>query len=483
MRQNTHHHETAESGSPTRRTVLRNAAAFGVGSTVVGTGTAAADSGRSDDNPGRGDDQRRTCGRICKLGHEFPEGDLPRYTYGHVRQDGMYGAVGSFPRLGNNYGSTLYDLEDLENPVEVHRLESPNPITRTNHLRFDGTRNGLYYRTWEADEDPDETEALEGFEVIDYGWGDGTPEDPESIGEVHTPNTGVHTLAEHPEEEVIYAVDDAEDIPGVIPVDVSDPTDPQITGLVGPPGDCHDCEVDPVRDVLHCAYIGGEFEGYAILDLSDPLYPEELARFDYAEQPNYTEIGEPGFESCHQAQFDPERDIAVVGDELCGLGVPGGKHIFDIGWGDGSLEDPQPIGFTHAPDAREHAENNIDCACFWTTHFHDVVHKGDEVLLVDGGYREGTWVANITDPTNPIPTERYATDDVDIDETEDHYPYTPPYCWSAVYNEERDFVFSSDTLTGAYTFRVFDRPARGRDGGGPRSNYDLEEILNRSCEP
>ncbi|WP_157224602.1 LVIVD repeat-containing protein [Natronococcus occultus] len=416
----------------------------------------------------------RTRGRIDKLGQALPE-DAPRYTYGHVREDGMYGAVSSFPRGGNDYGSTLYDLSDLENPVEVHRLETANELTRSNNLKFDGVRDGLYYRTQEADDfGEDDQVGLMGFEVVDYGWGEGTLEDPEIVATVETPNTGVHTLAEHPEKPIVYAVDKDAEERGVIPVDVSDPENPEICGLYGPPGYCHDCEVDTGRNVLHCAYIAGEFEGYAILDLEDPLAPTEIGRFDYEEQPDYEEIGTPGFEDCHQASFDPERGLAVVGDEICATdAIPGGKHVFDIGWDEGSLEDPIPIGFTHSPDARFQED-----ACFWTTHFHDVVHDGDEVLLVDGGYRQGTWVANITDPTNPTPTERYATDDR-MEEAEDHSPGTPPYCWSAVYNEARDFVFASDTLTGAYTFDICAKPARGEDGGGPEGHYDLEAILER----
>ncbi|WP_233710742.1 LVIVD repeat-containing protein [Natronococcus pandeyae] len=449
-----------------RRAFLKRLGIATAAATAVGTGTAAASP------PAHAN--ARTRGRIDKLGQALPE-DAPRYTYGHVREDGLYGAVSSFPRGGNNYGSTLYDLEDLENPTEVHRLETANEATRSNNIKFDGSRDGLYYRTQEADDlGEDDQIGQMGFEVIDYGWGEGTPEEPKIIAQVDTPNTGVHTLAEHPEEPIIYVIDKAASEPGVIPVDVSDPANPELAGLYGPPGYCHDTEVDPVRNVLHCAYIAGDFEGYAILDLEEPLAPTEIGRFDYDDHPDYTEVGEPGFEDCHQASFDPERGLAIVGDEICAApAIPGGKHVFDIGWGEGSLEEPKPIGFTHAPDARE--QENF---CFWTTHFHDVVHDGDEVLLVDGGYRQGTWVANITDPTNPVPTERYATDDR-LEEAEDHSPGTPPYCWSAVYNEARDFVFASDTLTGAYTFDISAKPARGEDGGGPDGHYDLEAILER----
>lgn len=438
--------------------------------TAAGTGlisatTAAETNPRARKNP---KSQGRTSGRLDLLGHELPEGDNPRYTFGTTSPDGMWGGVSSFPRGGNDYGSTLYDLADLENPKEAHRLESPAG-TRSNHIRFDGIRDGLYYRSLEADND----EGLMGIQVVDFGWEEGSPDDPKILATVETPNTGVHSHAAHPEEPIIYVVDGAGSKPGTIPIDVSNPRDPELQEPVGPNGDNHAVEVDPVRDVLHCAYIGGDFEGYAILDLDDPLNPTELSRVNYDEYPDYTAVGTPGFENCHQALPDPNRDLAIVGDELFG-DLPGGKHIFDIGWGEGSLENPKPISHFYSPDARRQDEGRD----VWTTHFHDIVPKGDETLLVDGGYMQGTWVANITDPLNPVPTERFATD-LELERAEDHWPEAPPYCWSAVYNEERDFAFASDTLTGAYTFEVSALPARGKDGHGPGNFFDEDEILDR----
>ncbi|MDG5818190.1 regulatory P domain-containing protein [Natronococcus sp. A-GB7] len=436
---------------------------------AIGTGTAT----RGDARGGPPDHANaRTRGRLEFLGHELTE-DSPMYTFGDVSEDGRWGVVSSWPRTGIETASTLYDLDDLADPTEVHRVESAEG-TRSNHVRFDGTRDGLYYRSQEIDDDD---VGEKGIEVVDFGWEEGTPDDPVVLAQVETPNTGVHTLSEHPDEEIMYLIDKTGSQPGVIPLDVSDPADPELGELAGPNGYCHATEVDPVRNVLHCAYIAGQFQGYAILDLDEPMQPTEIGRFDYTQAPDYTEVGEPGFESCHHAHFDPERDIAVVGDEI-GSGVPGGKHVFDIGWDEGSLEDPQPIGFTTSPDAREMGAGQT---FWWTTHFHDILRDGDETLLVDGGYRNGAWMANITDPRNPVPTERYGTTD-GAEIATDHddvgvVPSTPPFAWGAVYNEARDFVFVSDSVTGAFTFRPSAKPARGRDGGGPGNYYDLEAAL------
>ncbi|MDG5818667.1 regulatory P domain-containing protein [Natronococcus sp. A-GB7] len=459
-----------------RRTLLKRIGIAGLTTAAVGTGTAAG-RGPNHNTPNTpGQANARTRGRTDLLGHELPEGEKPRYTFGTTSPDGMWGGVSSFPSSTGTSGSdsnvvaTLYDLSDLENPTVAHELEWPEENYRSNHMRFDGTRDGLYYVTHERDDDS--LEPL-GMSVVDFGWEEGTPEDPEVLATVDAPNTGSHTNAEHPEDTVIYMIDKASSEPGVIPVDVDDPENPVRHDAAGPDGYCHALEVDPIRDVLHCAYIGGDFVGYVILDISkDSLHPEEIGRFDYDDHPDYTEVGEPGFEDCHQAHFDPNRDIAIVGDELFGE-LPGGKHVFDIGWGEGSLDDPRPISHFYSPDAREQDVG------VWTTHFHDILTDGDETLLVDGGYSQGFWVANITDPENPVATERFATD-LELDRADTrHSPGTAPYNWSAVWNDEREFAFSSDTITGAYTFSVDARPARGKDGGGPGSHYDLEKILER----
>ncbi|WP_255171076.1 LVIVD repeat-containing protein [Natrononativus amylolyticus] len=425
-------------------------------------GGCLGDSGTDDDAP---------AGRLEPLGHELGD-DSPMYTYGHVSRDGQWGILGGFPSAGSTVTSTLVDLSDLEEPTAAHRLESSNEATRSNDVKFDALREGVYYRSQEANDDS----GLQGIEVVDFGWDAGTPDSPETIGRLETPNTGVHRLTAHPEEPVLYLVDlHPETDVGVLTVDVSEPATPELVDAVGPAGACHDVEYDPARNLLHAAYIMGPNEGYVIYDLENPLHPTVHGQFRYAEHPEYTEIGEPGFERCHQAHPDPDRELAIIGDET-EVGVPGGKHVFDIGWDEGSLEEPEPIGFTHAPDAREMDQTE---AFWWTAHFHDVVHTDGEALLVDGGYRQGAWVCNLTEPREPVATERYATTD-GADRAPDHStdtpaPASPPFAWSAVYNREREFVFVSDSVTGAYTFELSAAPARGDDGGGPDGHYDVDD--------
>lgn len=428
-----------------------------------------------------GDEESAAAGRIEPLGNHLAT-DSPMYTYGHVSEDGRWAVLGSFPASDSLVASTLYDLTELDAPRLVHELDSVSAGTRSNDVKFDALRDGLYYRSQEADEmggsDGGNGTDREGFEVVDFGWNEGTPEEPTVVGTLETPESGVHKLTTHPDEPVLYLVDvDPGSDVGVLTVDVSEPTRPEIVETVGPPGGCHDVEYDPRREVLHAAYIFGQNEGYVIYDLDDPYRPGMLGQFEYTDESDYETIGEPGFERCHQAHPDPDRDLTYVGDEL-DLGIPGGKHVFDVGWDEGSLEEPVPIGFTHAPDAREMDTSH---RLWWTTHFHDVVHFDDDVLLVDGGYRQGAWVCNVTDPRDPRPTERFATtvegEDPPDHSTETPAPATPPFAWSAVYNEERDFVLVSDSVSGVHTFSLTSEPARGDDGGGPDGHFDLDTVF------
>ena len=435
---------------PTRRRLLRAAVAGAVGVTAGCSGEA--------NRPGR----------IDPIGHHrLVPG--PFYTFGHLSPHGEWGVVGSYPGESDLTASTLIDLGNLERPRPTHALDASDPETRTNDVKFDAHRDGLYYRTQE----PAAPDGTRGVEVIDFGFRDGSPSDPVVAGRFDPPDTGVHKLTTHPDEKLVYVVDtNPSSGIGVLVVDVRDPSAPELVDTVGPGGFCHDLEYDATRQVLHAAYILGPAEGYVAYDASDPWAPRELGQFRYDDQPDYSEVGEPGFEHCHQAHPEPDRDLVIIGDEVR-LDVPGGKHVLDIGWDSGSLEDPQPIGFTHAPDARE-----MDAGedFWWTTHFHDIVSGDGPPLLVDGGYRQGAWVCTLGDPRNPTPAERFAT----VDQRDDE---AVPMAWGAVYDEERDFAFVTDGFNGVFTFRVSAEPARGPDGHGPEDHYPERFLTEAGPSP
>lgn len=391
-------------------------------------------------------------GRIKKLGHSLLSDPVGEFTEEDIREDGQYGVVGSFFGTG---GSFLVDLSNPTDPEEVHRVES-SESTRNADVAFD-PRDGLYYRTQE----PNDEDGEAGVEVIDYGFDEGSPEDPVIVAKMEAGPT--HNVFLHPDEPLLYACNEGPEVDpegGLDIWDVSDPAEPERVQETGPKGDLHDVVIDPDRELAHLAYIGDGLDGYVIMDTSDPAEPEEVGRFDYADEPGYTEVGEEGFESCHYADYDPERELAYVGDEV-GTGIPGGKHVFDIGYDEGSPEDPVPIGFTHSPNAEE--QDDLPEELFdWTTHNHDVISKGSNTLLVSGDYHEGTVVYDVSDPTEPTPTDQYRTDDDEDEVSELIFPgLSAPMAWGANYNEERNLVFTSDMVTGVYTFKVTPARAKG----------------------
>lgn len=410
-------------------------------------------------------------GKIKQLGHSRLSDPAGGYAEEDIRNDGQYGVLGSFLGTG---GSFLVDLSNPTDPTEVHQLDS-SPNVRNADVSFD-PRDGLYYRSQEPNNDEAE---FGGVEIVDYGYGAASPEDPEVIATLDTGPT--HNMLRHPEEPILYATNEGagteEDgaAEGFDIWDVEDPAEPEFLGTGGPEGGLHDFTVDTDRDVIHAAYIFAnedEFEGYAVIDISDPTDLETIGQFDYSDAPDYAgedgvetaeDVGNEGFELCHYAAADPNRDLVVVGDEK-GSGVPGGKHVFDIGYGDGSLEDPQPIGFTTSPDA-ELQDDGVSELFDWTTHNHQVVPKGDTTLLVSGDYHEGIVVYDISDPRNPTPADEYETVD-DSDENNIIFPLgEPPMAWGANYSAERDLVLVSDFVTGAWTFKVTPAVADGNGRG------------------
>lgn len=422
----------------TRRTLLTI-----LGSTVAAGGIATTSAGSPP-----------TKGRIRKLGHSLLSDPAGGYAEEDVRADGQYALVGSFTGPG---GSFLVDISNPTDPTEVHEFPTPSDGVRHADVQFD-RRDGLYYRTREGGGGDDEP--LNGVDVIDYGYDEGTPEAPVKASRI--PAGATHNVEPHPEGDVLYTTEHD----GVGVWDTSDPTNVSGGNVVGPEADCHDLVVDVKRDLLHCAFIAGGFVGYAAFDISDPLNPVEAGRFDYGGRPDYSEerleAGAPGFELCHYASADPDRDLVVLGDEVA-CGAPGGKHIIDIGWGDGSVEDPEHVGFTYSPNAELMCDDELE-AFDWTTHNHQVISKGNNSLLVSGDYHEGTVVYDISDPTDPTPADQYRTDDMADQANGAGFVGDPPMAWGANYSEQRDLVVTSDMQTGIYVFKV--TPAAAGGGGG-----------------
>ena len=460
----------------TRRTFLKTLGVAAVG--VGGVGTVGA-------QQTNGEGQVESTSGVLELqGHSLLSDPPGGYAEIDIRPDGRYAVLGSY--LGEG-GSFLADLSDLSAPTQAHRVAS-SERTRNADVKFD-SRDGLYYRSQE----PNDDQGMGGIEVIDYGFDAGSVSEPEIVARLDRPS-GVHNMDTHYSEPVVYLVNsqvgDMQDVenpstvsPGITVVDTSDPANPERVAEVEPLGSNHDIVVDENRDMLHSAYIFGEFVGYAAHDISDPRNPELVGTFDYKYRPNYTEVGEVGFELCHYAAADPQEDIVVVGDEK-GTGIPGGKHILDVGWQEGSFENPIHVGFTHGPNAKVQEE---EVALYdWTTHNHQVVYKNGTRLLVDGGYHEGAVVYDLSDPTNPVPAHQYLTIDGASEARGAEWVGDGPMAWGANYNSERDFVAVSDINTGIYVFGLSDdespvvsiEESLDHDGDGQLDAGEVERAIS-----
>ena len=134
----------------------------------------------------------RKLGQVMLSSNSAPTGG---YSEAAVRDDGRYAVVGI--KCGTD-GTYLVDLSDPTAPRQVHHLPGSNGAPNID-AKFD-YRNGLYYRVIEKREWPDN------FEVVDYGYADGTPADPEIISTVGGDGVKTHNLTPHPSEPIgLYA--------------------------------------------------------------------------------------------------------------------------------------------------------------------------------------------------------------------------------------------------------------------------------------
>ena len=188
------------------------------------------------------------------------------------------------------------------------------------------------------------------------------------------------------------------------------------------------------------------------------MSPTEIGRFDYDEHPSYDEVetGIEAFGNCHYALPDPHRDLVIVGDERS-YGNPGGKHVFDIGWKDGSLENPIPVGFTVSPNAkRMQSDGNEDGDIDelqrfdWTGHQFDIISLNHATLLTSGDWHEGTVLYDITDPTSPSPIDTHKTNESPVKRPSKQLKALgdPPMAYSSAYNSEREYILTSDLFQG-----------------------------------
>ncbi|WP_458189113.1 LVIVD repeat-containing protein [Haladaptatus sp. NG-WS-4] len=437
----------------TRRRVLELSGSVLASSSLAGCFSSVRESrdGGTTTTENRSKESRQVS--LEKLGQTRPSAESSPsggYSEVAVRADGRYAVIGT--KWGID-GSYLVDLTDPTALKQVHYLASANDAPNLD-VKFDH-RNGLYYRaieeTWSGN-----------FEVVDYGYANGTPSSPTVVGTVSEGKS--HNVTPHPTKSVLYTVNYSLDTNGFDVYDVSNPTAPRKLGEYGPQGASHDITVDAERELLCCAYQSGQFVGLVLYDVSDPRNPNEIGRFDYTERKSYGQarVGEEAFGSAHHGHFDPRRELLVIGDERP-QGTPGGKHVFDIGWKDGSPSNPIPVGFTVSPNARRMETDDFSERFDWTGHHFAIVPWGKKTFVVSADWHEGVVLYDVTDPTAPQPIDRYPTDDGAKGMTPNDDVARlggPPMAWKAAYTStrERGLVVASDSFTGLYAFELTPRP-------------------------
>ncbi|MFC4544537.1 LVIVD repeat-containing protein [Halosolutus amylolyticus] len=229
-------------------------------------------------------------------------------------------------------------------------------------------------------------------------------------------STGVHNCFLY-EGHAYLTVGDSRETPfdytGVEIVDISDPSNPELAAIwrlrdelpgfaaagVNPN---HDIYVQD--DLVYNAFWDA---GVVVLDASDPSDPQLVSQFGEAPEAD-TPMGDdfpyeryltnPG--NAHYVQPSPDGDYTYVGDETFPNAFEependtyGGVRIFDTrDW-----DDVEQVGFVSPPDAD----------AFRTSHNFDVTANRLHTSWYDGGVQ----VHDVTDPSDPEKLASYRTDD------------------------------------------------------------------------
>lgn len=343
-------------------------------------------------------------------------------------------SVASVSRVGAQTTSkSKSPCVSMKKVSEVDQVGTTETVTQGNYIYV--AVRGTARKGGERQDPP-----TPGMAVIDWR----NPNKPKRVAKLNAPKEW------HPEgtQDVKVKGDlatlcgDGHDVPGVLLIDVSDPTNPEFIGRY--------TEIDsPVHNTYlynDLMFLTGSHRGpevgnvMQIVDVSDPTNPTLIGEFDIAKHyPDIVEKGgvfihdmvvqddlaymaywdagcviadvsDPtnpvpvtqfgaqtnGFQgNGHYARPTPDGDIVFLGAETgCGDTPPGGIEVFDVT----NFNDPQFLTRIDAPDYS---------TTLRTSHNFDVTQN----RLFSSWYGGGVQVHDITDPANPEQIGCYDPDD------------------------------------------------------------------------
>ncbi len=154
-------------------------------------------------------------------------------------------------------------------------------------------------------------------------------------------------------------------------------------------------------------YVSYWDSGLRIVDVTDPVHPNEVGSFDYP--------GQPGNCCAHYAAATPSGDWVYQEDEI-GVGGTGGVHVLDTHACDGiTYCTPSQVGSWHinghpvqaaAVNGRGSGSYHGVIQRFFSWDAHNLDVRGENTLLV-ANYTMGIRLIDTTLKTNPVETSFY----------------------------------------------------------------------------
>lgn len=344
---------------------------------------------------------------------ELPRDEFPTPETLDVKVDGDVAGLANDTNFPDPGGVAFYDVSDPASAEQVSFYDSNASIH--NHF-IDGDFAYLCVNepTWiDSDEDPELDRVRifgeTGIEVVDISdptrparaarWK--LKDERSSFAEAAVNNS--HDL--YVQDDLAYvAYWDA----GIIVLDVSDPSDPQ---MVSQFGDAPEAD-EPVRPL--------ELDG-------DPGYFETVF-------PTERFYGSPG--NAHFVQPSPDGDYVFVGAETF-TGAPGGIDVWDVTDLDAPEKvaeiDPPAGGGEIDPEEQLEVTDRETLLRLHTSHNFDVTEDRLHTSWYGGGVR----VFDVSDPTAPSEIGAFAREDTTF--------------WTAV--TEGEFTIASDIDRGIFVFR------------------------------